>query len=123
MTERWQQPELFRSRMIRHSLAPAEDTNADQNMMGAPKTCVAVTFLTGLETSIAKAAGWGADDAHQRKGEDVNDLMSSAELPPWPAKDTGLCRMEPSITTESAQDSSCFQSVSESRLGIISDSA
>src|SRR5260370_42219384 len=71
MTERWQRPELFRSRMIRHSLAPAEDTNADQNMMGAPKTCVAVTFLIGLETSIAKAAGWGADDAHQRKGEDV----------------------------------------------------
>ena len=38
-------------------------------------------------------------------------------------KDTGLCRMEPSITMEYAQDSRCFQSVAECQFGIVRNSA
>ena len=32
------------------------------------KACVGVIFWTGLETSLADAAGRHADDAHQREG-------------------------------------------------------
>jgi hypothetical protein len=34
-------------------------------------------------------------------------------------KDTGLCRIGPSITMEYAQDSRCFQSVAECQFGIV----
>lgn len=47
----------------------------------SPKACVGVIFWTGLETSLADAAGRHADDAHQRKGRTLNDLMASAEIP------------------------------------------
>jgi hypothetical protein len=53
----------------------------------------------------------------------LNDLIASAELPPWAVNDTGLCRIDPRTKTEYPQEPSGFQSVSESRLGIIPDSA
>ena len=59
MMARWQQPEPFRTRVIRHSLAPAEGgntRNTEQARTGfVPKAYVGVTFWTGLENSFADA--------------------------------------------------------------------
>jgi hypothetical protein len=64
--------------------------------------------------------GRHADDAHQRKGRTLNDLLASAEVP---VKHNGLCHMEPSGTIEDPQDSRSFQGVSELQFGIVSDPA
>ena len=68
MTAPWQQPELFRTSAIRHSLAPSEDRRTEQIQEGIAKDMRGQTFLTGTETSLAEAVGWGAADADQRKG-------------------------------------------------------
>ena len=71
MTAPWQQPEFFRTSAIRHNLAPAEDRNTEHIHEGICQRHASRTFLTGLETSLAEAVGWGADDADQEKGKIV----------------------------------------------------
>jgi hypothetical protein len=44
-------------------------------MIGVAKDMRRRNTLDRLESSLAKAAGWVADDTHQRKGRTLNDLM------------------------------------------------
>src|SRR5712664_2199249 len=92
MTSRWHQPEPFRTRVIRHSLAPAEcgnTRNTEQARMGFAQ---GVRWRNILDQPGCRPSrcNWRA---HPKERE---DLMANVEIP---VKHNGLCRMEPSVTS------------------------
>jgi hypothetical protein len=90
----WQQPELFLGRVIRHSLAPAENRNTELASIRFAQAYLAVKFVIDSKTALARQLRGDAEEAHQRTRKDAEQLMVSVEPRACPLKHTGLCRMD-----------------------------
>jgi hypothetical protein len=90
----WQRPELYLGEVIRHSLAPAEDRNAELASIRFAQAYLGVTFVIDSKTRLARQLRGDAEEARQRTRKDAKQLMVSVEPRPYPEKHGGLCRID-----------------------------
>jgi hypothetical protein len=62
----WQRPELYLGEVIRHSLAPAEDRNAELASIRFAQAYLGVTFVIDSKTRLARQLRGDAEEARQR---------------------------------------------------------